>query len=129
MLKRFKQFNEDAPTVNVGSGNIAGAGVGAQGEPGVSKANQKKHKTRVLKRAPPQGLPTGQFWGKTTLRVPTSMIHECRVQKKKGKWWTTYLGECDTALAIREWANTHPNDPVILEDDLGNLVFVRYGKT
>jgi|TARA_R110002074_G_scaffold396691_1_gene586340 hypothetical protein len=34
----------------VGSGAIAGLGVGAQGEPGVSKKAQKKHKTRVLKR-------------------------------------------------------------------------------
>lgn len=32
------------PTNNVGSGNIAGVGVGPDGEPGVSKKNQKKHR-------------------------------------------------------------------------------------
>ena len=34
----------------VGGGAIAGLGVGAQGEPGISKETQKKHKKRVLKR-------------------------------------------------------------------------------
>jgi hypothetical protein len=34
----------------VGGGAIAGLGVGAQGEPSVSKKAQQKHKTRVLKR-------------------------------------------------------------------------------
>jgi len=34
----------------VGGGAIAGLGVGAQGEPGVSKKAQQKHKTRVVKR-------------------------------------------------------------------------------
>ena len=35
-------IKEDAPAVNVGSGNIAGAGVGPQGEPGVSPKHQPK---------------------------------------------------------------------------------------
>jgi hypothetical protein len=35
-------INEDAPTVNAGSGNIAGLGVGPQGEPGVSKKAQRR---------------------------------------------------------------------------------------
>ena len=38
---------EDAPVNNVGGGNIAGAGVGLNGEPGVSKKNVKKHKKRI----------------------------------------------------------------------------------
>lgn len=36
-----KNVKEDAPTVNAGSGNVAGLGVGVQGEPGVKK-DQKK---------------------------------------------------------------------------------------
>ena len=42
-----KQEVEEEPTVNVGGGAIAGLGVGPQGEPGVSKKNQKKHKKRI----------------------------------------------------------------------------------
>ena len=32
-----KYMNEDAPTVNVGGGQVAGLGVGDQGEPGIKK--------------------------------------------------------------------------------------------
>lgn len=38
---------EEEPVNNVGGGNIAGVGVGADGEPGVSKKNVKKHKKRI----------------------------------------------------------------------------------
>lgn len=46
---KTQKLNEDgvsmvggAPANNVGSGNIAGLGVGAQGEPGVQKRAKKK---------------------------------------------------------------------------------------
>lgn len=35
-------IDEDAPTVNAGGGNVAGLGVGPQGEPGVSVKAQRK---------------------------------------------------------------------------------------
>ena len=38
---RKKRMEEDAPTVNVGSGQIAGLGVGPQGEPGVPPKKKK----------------------------------------------------------------------------------------
>lgn len=34
---KLKKLKEEVPTNNVGTGNIAGAGVGPQGEPGVKK--------------------------------------------------------------------------------------------
>ena len=39
---KARGVQEDAPTVNAGSGNIAGIGVGAKGEPGVSPRHQPK---------------------------------------------------------------------------------------
>jgi hypothetical protein len=45
---RKKRMNEEggmvggSPTVNVGDGNVAGLGVGPQGEPGVNPKNKKK---------------------------------------------------------------------------------------
>lgn len=38
---RKKRMSEDAPTVNVGSGEIAGVGIGSQSEPGVMKKKKK----------------------------------------------------------------------------------------
>ena len=44
-MKTFKQFlDEEAPVNAAGSGNIAGLGVGLQGEPGVSAVARKRHK-------------------------------------------------------------------------------------
>ena len=44
-MKKFKTFREEAPVNAAGSGNVAGLGVGPQGEPGVHKHNmhRKKH--------------------------------------------------------------------------------------
>ena len=49
----FKMMFEEAPVNSAGSGNIAGIGVGPDGEPGVSKKRQKKiqkDQTSVIKR-------------------------------------------------------------------------------
>jgi hypothetical protein len=40
------QKMHEEPTVNVGSGNIAGLGVGPQGEPGLTPAQMKKYKKK-----------------------------------------------------------------------------------
>lgn len=50
-----KEMNEEAPTVNVGGGQVAGLGVGDQGEPGVPRKKKRKvipFKTFIRK--PPQ---------------------------------------------------------------------------
>ena len=46
MSKFDKKIKEDAPTVNTGGGQVAGLGVGDQGEPGIKK--RKKHKRGEL---------------------------------------------------------------------------------
>lgn len=47
----IRQFMEDAiPTNNVGSGHVAGLGVGPQGEPGGSKFILFKRKKKTLSR-------------------------------------------------------------------------------
>lgn len=40
-------MNEDAPTNNVGGGNIAGVGVGPQGEPGFKKSVILRRKKKI----------------------------------------------------------------------------------
>lgn len=41
-----QKFTEDAPTVNVGSGAIAGLGIGPQGEPGLTTSQMKRYKKK-----------------------------------------------------------------------------------
>ncbi len=54
-----ENVNEDgiaggAPTVNIGSGAIAGLGVGPQGEPGLTRKQQKAHRARAAATEPDQ---------------------------------------------------------------------------
>ena len=44
-MEEAKMLTEDAPTMNAGSGNIAGIGVGPDGEPGVNKKRKKSANT------------------------------------------------------------------------------------
>lgn len=46
------ELNEDSPTMAVGSGKIAGLGVGPDGEPGLTKAQQKRHRKRDANTGP-----------------------------------------------------------------------------
>ncbi len=45
-------IKEDSPTNAVGGGNIAGMGVGPNGEPGVSPKAMNKYKRKNAKNAP-----------------------------------------------------------------------------
>ena len=49
IFEAAKKEVDEEPTMNVGSGAIAGLGVGAQGEPGVTKAQQKKYQKKNFK--------------------------------------------------------------------------------
>ena len=42
-----EKISEEAPANAVGGGNIAGLGVGPQGEPGVPMSARERHKKRV----------------------------------------------------------------------------------
>lgn len=49
------EMNEEAPANAVGGGNIAGMGVGAQGEPGVTPKAMKRYKDKNAAAAPKAG--------------------------------------------------------------------------
>ncbi len=52
-MKSFQDhtIQEDAPANSVGGGNIAGIGVGSQGEPGVRKGPMARYKRKNVKGA------------------------------------------------------------------------------
>ena len=51
-------MQEEAPTNAVGGGNIAGMGVGTQGEPGVGPKAMSKYKRKNAAEAPKAGRKT-----------------------------------------------------------------------
>lgn len=124
--------------VGAPANSVAGGGIkGITGEPPVSVADQKRHKYRVLRRAPPQALQSescgcmkGKFAGEETFIVPAGTFLEARIARKKGKHWTKYIGEDTIGQEIREYYHkTRGKKPIILQcERTGAMHHVHYGK-
>ena len=137
---KMKKVYEDAPTNNVGSGAIAGAGVGRMGEPGVSVAAQKKRygKTKstptpviinMMRRKAPNPLAEETFAGAVVFEVSSSTFHNAKTEKRKGKHWRTYLDECDELAEIREYAKKNPKKAIVLRNEnTGEMCYAKYGR-
>lgn len=131
-------IKEDAPVNNVGSGAIAGAGVGAMGEPGVPRKRRPKEQSTptpvilsMLRRKAPNPIveDCDTFAGAIVFEVSSSTFHNAKTEKRRGKHWRTYLDECDELAEIREYANKHPKKPIVLRNrTTSEMVYVRYGK-
>ena len=120
------RMDEDVQVNNTGEGNIAGLGVGPQGEPGISKTAHKKEKSKSIFHNVQRRL--GKFAGNDTIKVPPSVYHRVIHEKSKGKHWTKYLADDDYGKIIREYANKNPKKPIIIEDEnTGYLTYARYG--
>jgi hypothetical protein len=143
MTKTIKKIREEAPTVNAGSGEIAGIGVGPKGEPGVSpdnayKKENKKKKRKIkdivatlFRRSPPQMVAEqSTFAGKQVFVVPSQIFNEMKMQKRKGKHWSSYIKEDDYMQPIREYANKNPKKPIIIQcENTGAMMYARYPKS
>lgn len=132
-------IKEDAPTNNVGSGAIAGAGIGAMGEPGVSVKTQRKIQKK--QKTPPTSAIMGYFRrkapvlaedtfaGAMVFEVSSAVFHAAKMEKRKHKTWRKYLEEDDCLAEIREYANKNPGRPIVLKNkNTGEMTYARYGR-
>lgn len=125
-----------------GGGQIAGLGSTSDGkpanfgEPGIPQTQQKKHRRRVLRRAPPQtlkedcGCQMGKYAGNDTFIVPGDMFLNARQERRKGKHWRTYIGKDEPGITIRQYHRKHKGKkPIILQcERTGALCYAQYGK-
>lgn len=137
-----KKVYEDAPVNNAGGGNVAGIGVGPQGEPGVTPKVQRKRYgstksiptpviLNMLRRKAPNPIAEdySTFAGAVVFEVSSSVFHNAKVSKRKGKHWRTYLDECDALAEIREYANKNPHKAIVLRNEnTGEMCYAKYGK-
>jgi hypothetical protein len=134
-----RKISEDAPTNNAGSGNIAGIGVGPNGEPGVHPRRQpKKNRTpnpksilmAMVRRAPVKGIVescrASDFAGGAVFSVSPSLFYEIKMAKRKGKHWRTFLNEDDCYREIREYASRNKGKILIQNESTGEMMVVRY---
>jgi hypothetical protein len=99
---------EDAPANSVGTGNIAGAGVGPQGEPGVKRK---------------------KFAGHEVFEVDDKRYHDCRMGKRRYHRYERYVGSDELGTAIREYGRTNPGKPIIVQNSQsGAMMYLRYGR-
>jgi|694.fasta_scaffold01392_4 hypothetical protein len=130
-------IDEDAPTVNIGSGQIPGAGVTSPGKPanfgdtivnpGAAKRWKKINATQtggILRRKKP--LMEDSFAGAMVFEVNSKLFHSLTLSKRKGKHWRTYLEEDDCYAEIREWANKNKGPIVVRNEATGEMRYIRY---
>lgn len=104
------KIKEDAAMSSAGAGNIAGIGVGPQGEPGISPKRKK-------------------FAGATVFPVPTKNFILARMLKRKYQRFEQYIGDSSISKEIAEFANANYNEAIVLEDEqTGAMIYLRYGK-
>jgi hypothetical protein len=101
---------EDAPV------NATGAAIPGSGDTG-----------EVYKKGPM--VRRKKFAGQECFVVNNETYSKCIQGKKAYKHWKTYVGECETGSAIREYARTNPRAAIIIQDErTGVNCFLRYGK-
>jgi hypothetical protein len=120
--ERKEEIEVDETTNSVGGGNVAGLGVGAQGEPG---ARPRKKKKKIN-----EAVQMSKFAGKDVFIVDSDTYHACRLGKKQYARYEKYVGNNSIGLAIREYGLKYPKRPIILQNgDSGPMLYLKYGRS
>ena len=105
-LSEAQELFEDAPGNSAGAGNIAGIGVGPQGEPG--------------------GRAKGKFAGHVVYHVDPDTFHKSRMGKPKKARYKSLVGEDDTGKDIRAYGRKNAGKGIIISDPrTGAMTFLR----
>ena len=125
LIEQLEEDGMGVPANSVSSGNVAGIGVGSQGEPGVRPKKKKKkpawEDSRVV---------MNKFAGKDVFIVDSDMFHDCRLGKKKYHRYEKYVGTQRVGNAIREYGLKFPGRPIILQNgEDGPMLYLRYGRS
>jgi len=100
---------EDAPINAVGTGNIAGAGVGTQGEPGYTAK--------------------GKIRGMKIFEVDFDTFYRVRFGKNRYHNYKRYVGEDEIGQDIRNYGRKNPGEGIVLQNPKsGILTFLKFPK-
>jgi hypothetical protein len=111
ILKKFENVlnEEDAPTTNMGGGNIATRGI------------------PLLKKLP-KGLVMRKFGGIDVFALDPIHFQKSRLGKKKYTRYSNYVGEDEVGEYIRAFARKYPKKPIIVMDSsTGCMQYLRHG--
>ena len=111
--KSFRKMRAENINI-VGSGQVAGIGVGPKGEPGVKKAALIRRK---------------KFANCEVFVLDADRYLKCRTAKLRYERYARLVGEDEVGLAIREYAKSNPGKPIMIEDEnTGAMTYLRLGR-
>lgn len=134
-----RKMQEDAAVNAVGTGAIAGCGVGPQGEPGV-KLPRKKKRMDEDGQCPACGLgahfaddPTCNgtikeetFAGAEVFQLNTDAFLKSRFGKNRYHRYSRYVGEGPDGEAVRQYGRKNTKKDIIIKDGTtGAMVYLR----
>jgi len=107
-MNKKENFSEDVAANAVGGGNIAGLGVGSQGEPGLLR--RKK------------------FAGNTVFVIDAERFNRCRMGKCRYHKYESYVGNDEIGEEIRQYGIKNKGKAIVVEDEkTGAMMFLKYG--
>jgi len=137
--RRYMKIKEDAPVNNAGGGEVAGLGVGADGEPGVDLRQplgdlrkRRKRCKEVEKAACEAGLAedaSDTFAGGDVMDVDLERVMNAMSPKKPWERFSKYVGVDEVGENIRVHARKNWKKNIILRDaKTGIMTYLRRRK-
>jgi hypothetical protein len=115
------EVNEE---MTAGGGGIAGIGVNRPDNPNLNwgEPGRAGKFMPMLRRRK-------DFATSAVFEVCSKTFYNVRMGKRKGQHWRKYLDEDSALEEIREYANSNPGKPIIVQNEnTGEMCYVRYGK-
>lgn len=133
---------DGTPVNNVGSGNIAGMGVGPDGEPGVPVRKKLKvvgppvvdprlFSRKIFSRTKSKTMTVEEvestFAGSKVFSVDPDSYHQCRLGKNRYHRWSKYVGDSDAGIAIRNFGKNNSSQPIVVMNNVtGEMMYLRH---
>jgi hypothetical protein len=130
--QKEKTVAEDAPANAAGGGNVAGIGVGPQGEPPGPKnilARLRRKKPVEVAEQIVEVTNQDYFAGNPVFKVSDDFYHKCHMGKKKYHRYEKYVGGDHMGEAIRQYGLKNHGKPIVIQNEkTGAMLYLRYGK-
>ena len=114
MSKRFTFMREEVAVNSVGAGNIAGTAPAGDDPPG-------RGKSKLIRRK--------KFAGCEVFEIDSGRYNSCTRAKLRYERFSKFVGDDDTALAIREYARVYPTKGIMIQDSAtGSMTYLKFPK-
>lgn len=131
--EKQNSVTEDAPANAAGGGNVAGIGVGPQGEPpgpkNILARLRRKRPVEVKEVEIAEATQQDYFAGNPVFKVSDDFYHKCHMGKKRYHRYDKYVGTDQMGETIRQYGLKNHGKPIVIQNEkTGAMLYLRYGK-